>query len=253
MYCLVFFATTSAYADLIDLGPWSKTEIEQIISSKNVLKSPGEQIVWLSSLFLETPYTANTLIGDPHETEQLVFDLRQFDCFTYLDVIEAFRRTRDFNDLLEQMKQVRYVDGVVTYTSRRHFFSDWVNGDGEVDDVTTAVGGDKTLKVLKQLNSRSDGSFWLPGITVKARQINFIPTAKVDAEVLLRLHAGDYIGIYANHAGLDVSHTGLIIKKEGDVLMRHASSRNETSKVVDEDLLTYLQGKPGLVVYRVKP
>lgn len=252
-YFLILCTTISVHADLINLGHWSRAEIEQIVSSKNSFNSPNEQIVWLSSLFLKAPYAANTLIGGPREAEQLVFDLGQFDCFTYLDAIEALRRAHNFNDLFEQLKKVRYVDGVVTYTSRRHFFSDWLTGDGDVEDVTAVVGGDKTLSVLKQLNGKDDGSLWLPGIALESRRINYIRTVDVDFEVLNNLLAGDYVGVYTNHAGLDVSHTGIIIKKEGKVFMRHASSRNETSKVVDEDLLTYLQGKPGLVVYRVKP
>jgi len=75
----------------------------------------------------------------------------------------------------------------------------------------------------------------------------------VDEEVLSLLHSGDYIGIYSPLGGLDVSHTGIIVKGEGRTFIRHASSRSETGRVVDEDLLQYLQGKPGLIVYRVKP
>jgi hypothetical protein len=35
-------------------------------------------------------------------------------------------------------------------------------------------------------------------------------------------------------------------------MLRHASSRRGVDQVVDEELFTYLQGKPGLLVYRVK-
>jgi len=65
-----------------------------------------------------------------------------------------------------------------------------------------------------------------------------------------KLSTGDYVGIYTELPGLDVTHTGIIIKKNGRTYLRHASSRNVNDRVVDEDLLEYMQNKPGLVVFR---
>ena len=65
-----------------------------------------------------------------------------------------------------------------------------------------------------------------------------------------KLKTGDFAGIYTDKEGLDVSHTGIIIKKGGKVFLRHASSREKNQKVVDEELSEYMQNKPGLVVYR---
>ena len=92
----------------------------------------------------------------------------------------------------------------------------------------------------------------MPEIPVSGREITYIPTNKIDREVLSALQAGDYVGIYSTHAGLDVSHTGLVVKGKDSVILRHASSREKVRRVVDVDLLEYLQGKSGLVVYRVK-
>jgi hypothetical protein len=62
--------------------------------------------------------------------------------------------------------------------------------------------------------------------------------------------SGDFVGIYTDKEGLDVSHTGIIIKKDGKVFLRHASSKEKNQKVVDENLSEYMKNKPGLVVYR---
>jgi hypothetical protein len=246
--------TLAAATDLIDLGRWNDAELEQIIISANRTDNPGERIVVLSSHFLNTPYAANTLIGGPQKTEQLVINLAGFDCFTLLDVIEALRHSRDVENFSEQLKQVRYRDGKVAYKKRRHFFSDWVADETtSISDVTTEVGQGWAINVPKRLNRKSDGTLWLLEIAVTEREIYYIPTRDIDTGVLSSLQSGDYVGIYSDKQGLDVSHTGLIIKSTDQVILRHASSRSGVERVVDENLLDYLQGKPGLIVYRVKP
>jgi hypothetical protein len=168
-------------------------------------------------------------------------------------VVEALRRASSAENFPTQLKNVRYRGGKVSYLTRRHFFSDWVSGNSTpVNDVTAEIGQGDVRVAVKQLNRRGDGSHWLPGITLTTREILYIPTDKINVELLAALHSGDYVGIYSEHAGLDVSHTGLIVKSEGKVMLRHASSHRGAERVVDEELLGYLQGKPGLVVYRVK-
>lgn len=238
---------------LVNFGRWSKTELAQIISTARRIEAPGDRIVAISRRFLDTPYLADTLVGDPQKAEQLVINLAGFDCFTLLDVVEALRRASDLTDFPEQLKQVRYCGGLVDYANRKHFFSDWVAGEtAKIADVTAGVGQGRAQVVVKQLNHKSDGTLWLPGISGTRREITYIPTIKIDMDVLSALQAGDYVGIYSPHAGLDVSHTGLIVKAKDSVMLRHASSLDKIKRVVDVDLLEYLQGKSGLVVYRVK-
>ena len=63
-----------------------------------------------------------------------------------------------------------------------------------------------------------------------------------------KLKDGDYIGIYTKIQGLDVTHTGIIVFKDGFVYLRHASSKK--MKVIDSLLLEYISSKDGVVVYR---
>lgn len=253
IFCLISCVALAADQNLVNLGRWNNTGLAQIITMARHIDAPGERIVAISRHFIKTPYVADSLIGDPQTAEQLVINLAGFDCFTLLDVVEAFRRASDLTDFPEQLKQVRYRGGKVTYENRRHFFSDWAAGDAAmVGDVTAGVGQGRAQVVIKQLNLKDDATHWLPGISVTAREMTYIPTNKIDRKVLSALQAGDYVGIYSNHAGLDVSHTGLIVKGKESVMLRHASSRDNLRQVVDEDLLEYLQGKSGLVVYRVK-
>jgi len=235
-------------------GPPSHDQVEQLLSATSSVVEPGARIIALSGKLLGTPYVANTLSNGPRETERLVINLSGFDCFTLLDTVEALRRSTNADDFPEQLREVRYRGGEVSYTARRHFFSDWVAGEnsGRIADVTAQLGNGRAVSVNKQLNRKSDGTLWLQGIASVTRRITYIPGSLIDQQTLQALRPGDYVGIYSDQEGLDVSHTGLIVIEHNIVMLRHASSRRDVMKVVDVNLLDYLKNKPGLVVYRVK-
>lgn len=248
----MFFLNIFPLQDVV-AGPLD-ARLDSIFAAATAATTPGDRIVALSGHFLGKPYVADTLIGGPDQAEQLVIDLDRFDCFTYLDTVEALHRSRNPAQFPEQLVKVRYRNGVVGYRERRHFFSDWVSaGNGEVTDVTVQIGQDRAVTVNKFLNRKSDGSPWLTGIGVTRRDIHYIPAAAINRPVLASLQPGDYVGIYSPLEGLDVSHTGLIVWQGERAMLRHASSQPGVLRVIDDDLLTYLQGKPGLVVYRVVP
>lgn len=214
--------------------------------------SASERIAQISSHFIDVPYKENTLIGGPDVHERLVAHLDGFDCFTFLDVVEALRRSSREEDFFPQLTNVRYKDGNVSYLSRRHFFSDWVSGNaGIVEDVTAQIGHNAALSVLKTLNMRKDGSLWLDGVPVTERTVSYLPSEKINEDMLGLLKSGDYIGIYSDEQGLDVQHTGIIIRQNDKVFLRHASSARLKNAVVDDDLMNYLRDKKGVVVYRV--
>jgi len=64
------------------------------------------------------------------------------------------------------------------------------------------------------------------------------------------LKNGDYIGVYSPVEGLDVSHMGIVIRHDGKVWFRNASSLAINIKVVDASFLEYMRPKPGIVVLR---
>ncbi len=212
---------------------------------------PGERIRRISHEMLGTLYRSGTLVGGPEVPERLVVRLDAFDCLTFLETVEALRRSRQGSDFREHLRDVRYFGGVVSYPTRRHFFSDWIRpGEGRLQDVTSRIGGDRVFSVTKQLNRKSADALWLAGMPVTTRTIHYIPAGLIDAAVLAGLQDGDYVGIYTDQPGLDVSHTGLIVKTNDAIMLRHASSRRDVARVIDEDLVAYLHNKPGLIIYR---
>ena len=213
------------------------------------VSDPGARVACLSHPFLGIPYQAGTLGGGPGVAEQLTIELAAVDCFTLLDYIEALRRSATPEQFPEQLVRVRYRSGVVSWPTRRHFFSDWIE-DSAIREVTAEIGGTAVAFADKELNRGADGEAVLPEVPMRKRRLAYLPTDAIGPTNLARLRAGDYLGIYATKPWLDVSHVGLLVKKSGQLYLRHASSRDATPFVIDSPLLDYLAGKPGIIVLR---
>lgn len=239
------------YETFFDLGGWSLWEMERLIRKGLRIRTPGERIGYLSERFLGIPYRPSTMVGGPDTDEALVINLAGVDCFTFLDYIEAMRRAETCEQFKDRLREVRYRSGTVSYKTRNHFFSDWAlfNSDFTVD-VTVQTGGGRAVTVEKMLNRTDGGDCYLPGIEAVARVISYIPSGEIDETIMGKLNTGDYLGIYAEVAGLDVSHVGIIIKRTGGTVFRHASSSQAQRKVLDENLVDYLRDRPGIVVLR---
>ncbi|MGR9036669.1 MAG: N-acetylmuramoyl-L-alanine amidase-like domain-containing protein, partial [Gammaproteobacteria bacterium] len=222
------FAETAAVE-----GAWTDPVIDRILYQARNIADPGNRIDVISAQFLNTPYSPNTLIGSPTLPEQLTVRLDAVDCLTYLEYVEALRRSRSSAAFLENLKKVRYRDGKVEYGKRKHFFSDWTGqGAAFIDDVTAKVGLAASIDVKKRLNEPSPTPI-VPGIPVAERVVRFIPSYKFDAKILSRLKHGDYIGIYTDRDGLDVDHVGIVIKNGSKIYIRHADAFAPNKKVVD--------------------
>ena len=244
--------------EYILLCRWTQEKLDSILHESSEIKGVGARINFLSVLFLGTDYKESTLIGDAGAPEIFVINLEGVDCFTFLDYVEAMRLSDSFSEFKENLRKVRYRNGKMSFENRNHFFTDWgeFNSDS-VNDITEKIGGQKTKSMAKTLNKREDGTFFLPGIPVTQRIIKYIPsrgvespTGVIDDSIINKLKTGDYIGIYSEKQGLDVSHAGITIKDKNSIYFRHASLKQR--KVVDDDLREYISDKPGVVILRPK-
>ena len=239
----------SAYNEKIILGTWSGERLDRLIADAAKIKNIGERIAFLSEKFLGTPYKESMLIGAPTIPEKLVINTKNFDCFTFLDCIEAMRLSRSFADFHENLIRVRYKAGIVRYDRRNHFFTDWSEQNRAfVSDRTKEIGGKKTETVTKILNRKDDGSSLLPGIAPIKRIISYITSEGMNKTVCALLQTGDYVGIYSDLPGLDVSHVGIVVKDGPYINFRHASSA--ARKVVDQDFSEYISDKAGIIILR---
>jgi len=238
---------------VVILGKWSENKLNDMMQKSAKNNDSGSRIDFISEQFLNVKYEDSTLIGSINTPELLVINLDGMDCFTYIDYVEAIQLSDSFPNFVNNLQSIRYQSGDIGFRNRNHFFTDWVKfNSGSVVDVTRDVGGGKAKTVKKLLNKKADGTFYLVGLPVKERAVTYIPSASIDDKIIESLKTGDYVGIYTETEGLDVSHTGIIIKKNDGVYLRHASSRDENRRVVDEDFLTYVSNKPGIVVLRPK-
>ena len=235
------------------LGKWTEERLDRLIAEGSEIADMGERIEFLSRQLLGTPYREGTLIGDVREPEVFVVNLHEVDCFTFLDYIEAMRLARSFGTFRENLARVRYGDGVISYQARNHFFTDWRLHNGNfVEDVTEQVSPFWSRKVQKILNRKEDGTLFVKGIEPSARTLCYIPADTMDSETMDRLRTGDYAGIYTNAPGLDVTHVGIFIRKDGGLYLRHASSLKGSRQVIDQDFTHYIAAKPGIIVLRPK-
>ncbi|WP_235610660.1 DUF1460 domain-containing protein [Bordetella sp. H567] len=220
------------------------------IRAANAGLSAGQLIELLSREFLGTPYKGNMLKGSATSPEQLVIDFSGLDCFTYLDYVEAARKATTKAGYVGHLIQTRYVDGDIDFVHRRHFFTDWADRTQVLADDVTATISTHAVTVEKRLNRKSDGGSYLPGLPVVERNITYIPSEFIDANVISQLRTGDLIGIYSTADGLDVTHVGFFVETSDGPVLRNASSKKINMKVVDSPFLEYVNNTPGIVVLR---
>ncbi len=236
-------------AEKINLDEWEKAELSQFLLN-NSTNSNSIKVKNISDKFLNTSYKANTMIGSLDQKEELVIDLAHLDCFTFIDYVEAMKHSSSFNEFKTNLISLRYQAGKIDYTFRNHFFSDWTIYNG-FENITISLYP-KAKQVTKVLNLSQTNTLFLKGIKTRKIQINYIDSNNLNKEIVSKLHTGDYIGIYTHIKGLDVTHTGIFIRKDGKAYLRHASSKKEFLKVVDEPFEDYIKNTPGFIVLRDK-
>ena len=239
--------------------------------------SVSSLIIALAREFKGVPYVAKTLEND--SIENLVVNTRQLDCTTYVENVLARylgikNQKLSFTDYCSYLRQIRYVGGKVSYPTRQHYFTEWIDEntkDGFVEELQspnppfTATqylrinfmskhtslypmlkNDPELVKPIAQMESRLSGNTY-----------RFIPKASIANTKLFRstIHDGDIIAITTSKAGLDTSHIGIAIWHKDGLHMLNASQIHK--KVVEEPmtLYQYMQKHPsqtGIRIVRVK-
>ncbi|WP_208440531.1 DUF1460 domain-containing protein [Bartonella raoultii] len=236
----------------VNLDPYTLNKLNDLLKKRSQAHhhERGELINLLSKAFLGTPYQAHMLHGSENTPEKLIIDFRGLDCFTYLDYVEALRKSTTQAEFIHNVIRTRYVDGHVHFLNRKHFFTDWAYREYKNAADITAQISPNAVSTEKYLNKKTDGENYLSGLPVVKRNITYIPSNFIDEEVISHLQTGDLIGIYTKLAGLDVTHVGFFIMTEQGPMLRNASSRRENKKVVDSPFMDYIAKTPGIIVLR---
>ena len=195
----------------------------------------------LSEKFLGVKYVSNTLSNHEINTskENLIINFESLDCFTFIDTIQALKQSTNKEDFVNHLINIRYKSGDISYKNRNHFYSDWIDSNS-MTDITCTLGN--CHKKVKYLNENEK---YLKEIDTVQREISYINFEDVNLDLL---QDGDYVGIYTDKEALDVTHTGIIVKKFDTFFIRHASSLKK--EIIDSNLALYTKNKLGIIVYR---
>lgn len=230
----------------------------------------GDNMVALGQHFLGKPYVAHSL-EEPGE-EHLVVNLTGFDCLTLVENCLSFSRCfnsgkTSFDDFRAHLTQVRYVSGTIKgYTSRLHYFTDWMSDNirkGIVQEMTMTLGGEEYRKVINFMTTHRDKYAQLSDDAAVARvkiaetNLSCNPLHRVSREtiglILDSLHNGDIIGTVTSMEGIDIAHTGMVIRKDGTAKFLHAPLSGGAVTISDGSLAEYVRGiktLTGIVVAR---
>ena len=251
------------------------TRVCQLLSEAGAMSHDTNFMLHFARKLTGLPYVGQTL--ERNKTERLVVNLRELDCTTYIENVTALalcamNNRPSFNDFCYYLQLLRYRDGIVSYTHRLHYFTEWIidNTDKKlVEEVNhqKLFTGRQTISVgfmshnpdkYPMLRAHPE---WVGNIADTERYLNgrtckFIPKSQVTNDKLLRetIHDGDIIAIVTNRKGLDISHVGIAAWHKDGLHLLNASSIHK--KTVEEPMTmkTYMDKHPsqsGIRVIRV--
>lgn len=257
---------------------------EKLIKSAATLKLSANGSESRQSLILHiarslrgVPYVAQTL--EVNSTEKLVVNLRQLDCTTYVENVLAVylcvkNGTCNYSGFKKYLRELRYVGGEVSYPTRQHYFTEWIEENtskGFVQELQspnppfTAIQNvsidymskhSSSYPMLKD-NPQMVGQIAQMEKELTGRKYRFIPKNEIRNNKLYRqtIHDGDIIAITTKKTGLDTSHIGIAVWHKDGLHMLNASQIHK--KVVEEPmtLYQYMQKHPsqtGIRIIRVR-
>ena len=193
----------------------------------------NEAMPRLAEFFLGSPYLAMSL--DQPGLEQLRLDLVSFDCMLFVEQLLATVSAESFDDFVERTRQLRYRNGEIGYCTRQHYFHDWVSSAQAQGLLEKAPvwSGEATRDL--PLNFMSSHRAQYPALQsqdlfdcIRAREQgrrikqHYVPLRDLEA-ALPSVESGDIFAVATRVDGLDVSHTGLLVREGSRVDAIHAA------------------------------
>ena len=169
---------------------------------------------------------------------------------------------------------IRYVGGIVSYPTRQHYFTEWIEENTKEGFVSEVKGQNPPFSAKQTLAIdfmsthidlypmlKNNAEMRKPIADMERRLsgkiYRYIPKSKIKNTRLLRstIHDGDIIAIITKKKGLDTSHIGIAVWHKDGLHMLNASQIHK--KVVEEPmtLYQYMQKHPsqlGIRIVRIK-
>jgi cell wall-associated NlpC family hydrolase len=215
--------------------------IERLLASAG--KGPfAQRIDRLSARLLGRPYVVGPLGGGPGEPETLRASLAGFDCVTFVETALALAWARTPRAFRRRLRELRYRSGRIGWATRNHYMTGWARENearGRVVDLTRGPGTVLRRRTLTLV----------PGLPPRQARFRCFPKRLVP-RLEERLATGDVALFASTRRNLDVFHAGLLVRRDGELRLRHAT--RSRGAVVEEPLSAFLaaQRTSGLIVLR---
>ena len=230
--------------------------VMQILHDASKVPSGTNLILYIARKFKDVPYVAHTL--EPNDDEQLIVNLRQLDCTTYVETVLALYRCvkagkLTFADYCKQLQLLRYEGGGEPhYTKRLHYFTSWMEDNRQLGVCDEVQSPNPPFTAVQKVSVN-----WMTTHVNNYRRYRYIPKTQVKNTRLLRntIKDGDVIVIITNKKGLDTQHLGFASWHKDGLHLLNASSIHH--KVIEEPmtLRQYLykhSTMPGIRILRIK-
>ena len=232
----------------------------------------NELMIKVALYFKDTPYVASTL--ERNTKEQLVVNLREVDCTTFVETCIALSLTLksgdySFSNYCNKLEKLRYRDGKIDdYTSRLHYVSDWIQDNAKIlKDETQSLGGILETKKIDFMSTHTDSYKHLKddkSLQEKMKMIEndinrrgtcYVLEKNMIAEKTDNIKDGDIIAFATSIAGLDYSHIAIAYHYKGKLTFIHASTRTMMVTIEGLSLSDYCNNSKkctGISVFRLK-
>jgi len=247
--------------------------IEWASSNQLAAQSLPEVVVDVARYFLGKPYVPHTL--ETEGEEQLVVNLREFDCTTFVENVLALSYClksgrHEMDQFTFYLQQLRYRDGEIEgYPSRLHYISEWLVDNEEkglIDIVSNRVGQSGAAEKINFMSEHAesypklkDNVEFIKEISEIEHHISSYDLKYIDKEQIDSftdsIQNGDVIAFCTTIEGLDVVHLGLALHTKNKLHFIHASTRGNKVGISETDLSEYVRNRKnvyGIFVGRPK-
>lgn len=259
------------------------TRVVQLLQMGLTQPRSTNLMLFYAEQFKDKPYVSRTL--EVNEEEELAVNLGQLDCTTLVETVTALvlttqHKSQRWTDFLHWLQTIRYWRGKLDgYSSRNHYFSQWIQSNTELGLVQEVTGKSsesffpftekQTLRLsymsahpssYPMLKGRPDEMKKIVSMEREAsgKTIRYIPKklAGKSRQELKYVQDGDILALVTSKEGLDVSHLGLAKwGKDGKLHLLNASSIHKKVVLEPMTLEQYMSKHPsqlGVRVIRVK-
>lgn len=273
-YLFIAFLCCLSCLQLSHASESDSIKICKLLEESKRYSQADDVVSYFAKKFVGIPYVANTL--EVNDEEQLVVNLRQMDCTTYVETVVSLALCVQngqftYQDYINALRNLRYRNGVIDgYGSRLHYFSDWIDNNENMGFVKEVQSPNPPFSAIQVLNldfmSKHPQSYKAlrnspylveeireTEINLNGKKMNYIPKSSLANTSLLRkvVRNGDILAVVTNVKGLDIAHLGIALWRKDGLHMLHASSKQGRVVEDNNNLRTYLNGNKSFLGIRV--